>query len=705
MKIPTYKRQTSFPTAAGAQPLSVQASPSAFGAPGAAMQQLGQTIQTEGLRWLDKEVKTAQATTQATSENSFNEWFATHRANLLDDDPANWKDVHDEPISARQRANQFENAAVSEAQRIAQGISNPTVRARALSNIRNKIYAAMPTVHQNVRGQYTDYSTSEFLKYTDGEEKRLANLPFGTPETDRAIEEHKKTIAYIAHVGEWDQKFHTQQQINSLERIDLLRFQKRFGQVTTSTDARRVINELDSGIYPNIGIDKLDSIAGQAERKVHSLLEKEQNALLRDQRIDEATRKKEEEFAYNGLYNRITIGRDQLLRLAQGEQLGTDETAVEVPTVMEIRQISERDMSVERKKKLIDAIEGRDAVQNERAIAYLEKQILESVAPQDLEALKTQIDQLYFNDRGIGAKGYDRLRQLLKDTKAGLPFVEQRKRYLTMLNRILTKASVMGGPAGATNNPSFMDINAIQVASAEEFFLKQLYDGVRPHRAFYEAIDRFVIDTRQNEIWQAAINGLPRDLLDAIGGVRGQDFQVSQEQISAAWAVWGARFDTEIPSAVGVEAGAEPLSIDELGALQRKKDGITQRERLNINQLYEEERILDGITKNQKLSRTMKTVADALSEARPYGGDQFTTTPAPDPANTLIDAPEDEAAVAEVVKKIENNLGLLEAVPVIGPLLDSATDTFDQLLESVSGRSKEDDPIKRANERSSRGEE
>ena len=693
MKVPTYRRQTKFPARTGAQFLSVQASPGALAAPGVAMQNFGQVVQTEGLRWLEKEVKTAQATTQATSENSFNEWFATQRANLLDDDPANWKDVNGNRLSARQRANQFEQSAVSEAQRIAQGISNPTVRARVLSSIRNKIYAAMPTVHQNVRGQYTDYSTSEFLRYTNGEEKRLANLPFGAPATEKAINDHKNTIAYMAEIGEWDQKTHTQMEFDSLERIDMYRFHKRFGQVTESTDARSVINELDSGIYPNIGIDKLDSIAGQAERKVNSLLEKEQNALLRGQREDEAKQKKEEEFEYNGLWNRITIGRDQLLRLAQGEQLGTDEIAVEVPTVMEIRQISNRKMSVERKRKLIDAIEGRVAVQNERAIAYLEKQILESVAPQDLEALKTQIDQLYFNDRGIGAKGYDRLRQILKDTKDGLPFVEQRKRYLTMLNRILTKASVMSGPAGATHNPSFVDVNEIKKAAAEEFFLKQLYDGVRPHRAFYEAIDRFVIDARQEEIWQAAINGLPRDLLDAIGGVRGESFQVSQEQISAAWAVWGARFDVKLPSAVDVEAGDKPLSIDALGALQRQGD-ITQRERLNINQLYEEELILDGITENYKLSRTMDAVNAGLSSADYRVGEP------PAPLTDPMDSAEQEAAVVAATREIESNL------EESGGLLENVERNWNELLESVIGGSDDDGPdaIERANKRSSRGE-
>jgi len=697
MKIPTYRRQTAFPTGTGARALTAQANPGAFGLPGAAQQQMGQTIAAQGDRvfqWVEKERKKEEATQQATSENNFNEKFATLRADLLDEDPAVWTNTDGTRLSARERANKFEKAALFEADKIAQGISDPNVRARALSNIRNKIYAAMPTIHQNVRGQYTDYSTSEFLKYTESEEKRLANLPFGSPATERAIEDHKNTIAYMGDLGEWDQKTLTKMELDSLERIDLYRFHKRFGQVTNSIDARSVINELNSNIYPNIGIDKLDSIAGTAERKVNSLLEKEQNALLREQREDAAKQTKDEEVEYNRLYNEITIGRDQLLRRAQGEELGTDEMAVDVPTVMEIRQISERKMSVERKKKLIDAIEGRDAVQNERAIAYLEKQILESVAPQDHEALKRQIDQLYFNDRGIGAKGYDRLRQTLKDTKDGLPFVEQRKRYLGMLNRILTKASVMHGPSGAANNPSFVDVNEIQKAAAEEFFLKQLYDGVRPHRAFYEAIDRFVIDSRQKEIWQAAINGLPRDLLDAIGGVRGQDFKVSQEQISAAWAVWGARFDTEIPSAVDVKAGAEPLSIDELGALQRKKGGITQRERLNINQLYEEERILNGITENFNKNRTMDAVNDGLLSADYRVGE----TPAPltDP----MDSAEQEAAVVAATREIESNL------EESGGILENVQRNFERLRDSIAGGSSDDGPdaIERANNRSSRGE-
>jgi hypothetical protein len=382
MKIPTYKRQTSFPTKAGAQPLSVQASPGAFGAPGAAMQQLGQTIQTEGLRWLDKEVKTEQATTQATSENSFNEWFATQRANLLDDDPANWKDVNGDPISARQRANQFEQSAVLEAQRIGQNISHPTVRARVLSSIRNKIYAAMPTVHQSVRGQYTDYSTSEFLQYTNGEEERIAGLKFGSQAWETAIEAHKGALAYLAEIGEWDQKFRTQQEINSLERIDLFRFARDFSQVEEQAElqdrpaseiARTLVDDLETGKYKFIQIDKRDAAVAKATNRVRSLQEKEQAAFTRSLAQGEKDRKRGEEVAYSRLSQQIAQGRDQLYRIANGETIPADKR-VEVPTASDIWGIPDRDMKPEWRRKLVNSIEGVVDIQNPRAVALLEAQ-------------------------------------------------------------------------------------------------------------------------------------------------------------------------------------------------------------------------------------------------------------------------------------------------------------------------------------------
>ena len=71
MKIPTYQRQTTFPKQAGAQFLNVSANPSALSAPGAALADLGGRIQTEGLRWLEKELVTERAATQAHNENNF----------------------------------------------------------------------------------------------------------------------------------------------------------------------------------------------------------------------------------------------------------------------------------------------------------------------------------------------------------------------------------------------------------------------------------------------------------------------------------------------------------------------------------------------------------------------------------------------------------------------------------------------------------
>jgi hypothetical protein len=673
----------------------VQASPGAFGAPGAAMQQLGQTIQTEGLRWLDKEVKTEQATTQATSENSFNEWFATQRANLLDDDPANWKDVNGDPISARQRANQFEQSAVLEAQRIGQNISHPTVRARVLSSIRNKIYAAMPTVHQSVRGQYTDYSTSEFLQYTNGEEERIAGLKFGSQAWETAIEAHKGALAYLAEIGEWDQKFRTQQEINSLERIDLFRFARDFSQVEEQAElqdrpaseiARTLVDDLETGKYKFIQIDKRDAAVAKATNRVRSLQEKEQAAFTRSLAQGEKDRKRGEEVAYSRLSQQIAQGRDQLYRIANGETIPADKR-VEVPTASDIWGIPDRDMKPEWRRKLVNSIEGVVDIQNPRAVALLEAQILASVDPQDLETLRATVQKLYFDDRGIGEKGYRRLNQALKDVRDDLPHVKQKTVYQAILKSILSKAGTLPTSPGGKSY-IWGEINQFNQGNAQIFFLNQIADGVRPHQAFLNAIDQYVVEGRKDEFFATAIAGLPQDLRTALGSPSTTDMKsLTQASVSAAWRLWQERADQEFDASS--HDGNTQFSIEQLGEQQRGKK-ITQKRRLKIGQLYAEEKLLDMITTRYEFER----VAGALGQ-----GIVANPPPAAEPSDLDSNGASIVMEPPEAAVEAEQSFGdLLEGVA--RGVVETVKGPFDMILEEF-GASGEDDrnPVEKAKER------
>ena len=149
MKIPTYKRQTGFPTAAGAQPLSVQASPGAFGAPGAAMQQLGQTIQTEGLRWgqwLKQERATERTAMQAAHTNEFESDIAQAQENAFTNNVEDWRDSQQEIQTYGARRKAIETGLYDSLNQRAAGISDKTVRDAVLSSGRKRIAAVMPGI-------------------------------------------------------------------------------------------------------------------------------------------------------------------------------------------------------------------------------------------------------------------------------------------------------------------------------------------------------------------------------------------------------------------------------------------------------------------------------------------------------------------------------------------------------------------------------
>ena len=192
MKIPTYKRQTAFPTKAGAQQLSVQASPGAFGAPGAAMQQLGQTIQTEGLRWgqwLKQERATERTAMQATNINAFESDIAKAQENAFTNNVEDWRDENWSQIggvpssvsTAQQqiqtygeRRKAIETGLYDSLNQRAARISDKTVRDGVLSSGRKRIAAVMPGISSTLRNRYDDYADAQLEIAIDNQIKAAA---------------------------------------------------------------------------------------------------------------------------------------------------------------------------------------------------------------------------------------------------------------------------------------------------------------------------------------------------------------------------------------------------------------------------------------------------------------------------------------------------------------------------------------------------
>lgn len=671
MKIPKYQRQTTFPKQAGAQFLNVGANPNALSAPGAALADLGGRIQTEGLRWLEREIKTARAVEQAGAESTFHEWLAKARVNLQNFDVSDQMAVYGKDHTATAATAEFERKALQQIKTIGKTIKNSDVRSRAVANMRNKVFSAMPAVSANLRKTYADHATGEWTKLSLLEEAEMSHLEGELFEKN--MTEHVNTIHYWADLGGWDAAKTQKEVQKSQSRIDELRFARNFAGLDSEGMALE-IKKLREGHYKYITPDKLDRMILSSERSQQTKLAREQAKIIKDRNNAERDKQRNQKKMHFELDQRINQGRDQRLKEAQGEFIPEDKR-IEVPTVAEIDAIDERDLSVAHKNKLKSLIKGQDIVQAPEAVNAIKNMIIDAVDRQDLEDIDKLVDKFYFDDRGIGHMGWTQLQRALDDKENNLPGVASEERYKRSIGSIIFKAGVMIHAPGSSK--LFQEAPQIGREVAYNFYAGELLKGVRPGVAFLNTMERFLVETRHDEFLSTALSAMPSNIWQALGSPReGSDLaQINQDQLNAAWKAW-LNDANDLSGQALVEATGfvreeghvkleEKYTIQELGKKQRE-GRITQKQRLGYREIYFQEKLLDMLTHHinkVKLSAAVRPEINAvrhiITSPESKSGDVVIKEKIPHPVfkPDPIYQGEGEAAVAERIERaVEDGL-------------------------------------------------
>ncbi len=597
MKIPTYKRQTAFPSQAGAQFLGVQASPAAFGAPGAALQQFGQTIGNEAQRWggvIEQEHRKGQASKQLTNENIFNEKFAAQRAALLDESPESSLDEAGNQLSARERVNKFERDALDAVSLQAKTIQDKDVRARFINSAHTKIFSAMPQIHQSVRKRFEDHTTSEWYKYRDEAEREIAALSPGDNRNKREAL-HIARIDYFAAVGGWTEKMRTVEEQKSLERIDLYRYRVAEASTKTAEQVGQLAADLQlngENKYPNIGIDKLDTLVSGLIQRERMLMERETAEAEADGREADKkiiTDRKETADAFG-----VNISKTR--KALQGNQtpkVSMAEWRAQVLTDFTNRKIDER-----QKDRLIGLIDGKDRVNDWTYYHHIIKDIDDAITDQDLDRIEDEIDGALV-PRRIGEQAHQKLTRHLTDRRGKTVQDQQRQKFRKSLERFLAIPQASGIVVLAGGKA---EVNRAEGESALQFFAQRIDDGARPAVAYYDALQHFLnLDGRE----EVALNLIRTSrFADIFGYKPGMDikkgslprFLTSDNLQKARSALTDYALGKNLPS--DVHRWDQPptygisVSRKEAGELQGARQ-LSSEQRLTVRELVRMERELE----------------------------------------------------------------------------------------------------------------
>ena len=611
MKIPQYKRQVGFPKQTGAQFLSARANPGSFAAPGAAFADLGGTIQTEGFRWLQKEIQTEQAAIQAQNENNFRSLLSNTRIQTAEQPVNEWTDgtyskkvprpgVPNSVIDIahqiqpyKERRAFIERGLYDHANRMASRIKNKTARQRFLTTAHRDIAAFMPQLSADMRKRYKDYANGVFVENITKLERDIAMMPKGNVRNLRQ-KELAERIVYWAGFGNFTAEETAKEIKQSGKRIDTHNLNERYANAKTPEDADAILLELERGdTWENIDADTVGKWMAKVSNRGDQLNNREIARREKEANRQEKEFDKQREATYEDYSLRITAARDDLSKgVTPGETL--DEIRGEVITKMDNRTF----VRPEDGAKLLEMIDGQDTIFDQDYYIEMGQKIDEALTETDLDALRDEV-QKQRKTRRIGGKSYMALDKHIKLRRGKTHQTTRQKSYRTTLSKML----------GSTMEDQLMQkLNLSSKNGAEKvdaaLSLKYYDDLVRienqrPAQAFYNTIMRHFDADLQEVVAKNILKSLPDTIAETLGynpavelNTEGMSVylkeNITTQNLSAArkqLLLWTQGKDLPDEVFRKTDDGKTP-SIDDLGMLQRE-DTITPKQRLTARRLYE----------------------------------------------------------------------------------------------------------------------
>ena len=408
--------------------LSSQASPSLMGLPGAAMSQLGDTIQGEGLRWLKSEVEKERATELAHHQNEFESVIAQTQENVYTQSVDSWgKDGYS---TATQRRQLIQESLLKEATRRSQQISNSTTRTAFMSAARKRITGVMPGIASTLRSKHSDHAQTLQANAYDNDVKAIAKVPPSELRHQMIVNAFAR-LDEVARLGGLKKSFVAKQKRNMLSDVDEMNISSRLSQVgATSADAIKLLGELQTDKYPNLTADGLR----RAEKKVNDAIERlqktEQLAAYTEGERAVKAKNRENEATYRKYYDDITVAQKKASEGKPGAMQAVREAIDKIPS---------RDLDPADREKLKRRLDGKDEVRNPELVSQFRDDILNAVDEGDVDYLEQQIEQAY-GRLAIGGKAVGELRGLIDKRRRKTPGFEEEKQYRGLLKTALSPA-------------------------------------------------------------------------------------------------------------------------------------------------------------------------------------------------------------------------------------------------------------------------
>ena len=613
MKIPQYKRQVGFPKQTGAEFLSARANPSSFAAPGAAFADLGGTIQTEGFRWLQKEIETERTAQQASNYNEISKIISSVQEGVRTTNVEEWLDpqrkgqifsnlpgvpqgvtlVGQQIQTMHERATAIESHLYKAVKSQAANVSNRTTRNAIISSGNKSVAAAMVGIRASLRTRYSDYANAQLENYID-HKVREASIATNGGE----IAEH--TLQEIDSVIEWGGA------LGGHKRTDI---EKRKKQARSSADTsyvRRALSDANKNdnlvqtqdlISDLSNVNKLRNLDESARARLITTAQRQevriQSRILAQEENEfnraDKERKRLQDTNNADIGAKIRAWRNGNNEAPEAATPRAKENLIEqLNDLVNIRGLSETQYN-----RRIEEIEGRDKINDPDHYHEVLQEIDDVVTDEELTTLEENINDEY--SRGIiGFKSFDGLTTRIKNTRGKTLEDQERKKYATAIQDIMGYEHL--DFAAAMHKGMFKESTSRRMdkTGAIRFFEQEITDGKRPAVAFYNVLKAYV-QTEQQQLeavnivrnLSARLEKNPFSLESNISlNIDNIARYASKNNVQKARvALRDQLLDKKLPD----EALEQPLTSDQASALQRKGI-ITPEQRLTVRQYIEMER-------------------------------------------------------------------------------------------------------------------
>ena len=609
MKIPTYQRQTTFPKQAGAQFLNVSANPSALSAPGAALADLGGRIQTEGLRWLEKELVTERAATQAHNENNFRDKLNDTRQLAKEQPVDKWTDhtyskqyprpgVPDSVIEIAhqirpyQQQRQFmETGLYNLAATQAAGISNRTTRQRFLTSAHKDIAAAMPEISAALRARYKDFANGVLIENITVLEREIASMPGGRRKEEK-LKELNQRVAFWAEWGNFGEKATKTELKKSAKRIDTHDFNARYANSKTPEDADAILSDLETGEWESFDADDVGRLMVKVSKRGDQLNNREIARIeSEEKRQDKKYNKKRKENFEN------TAARILATRAALANDVEPPESMDDIRDEV-LKGMAKRDFVTPNDgRALLEMIDGKDTILDQDYSIEMFQQINEAMSEGELDQITTDFQKQY-DTRRIGGKLYLELESRVKQRRGKTEQTEQSNEFRIYLRTMLGD-TVIDPMQKMMHN--IMKVSSKDGPEKVDLALAlKYYDGLvnienkRPAQAFYDTIVRHFDPQKQKAVALNIIRNFNDEIANVLGYKPGMDLTderlktlltpVTLEDAQRQLSLWAR--GKKLPKEALIGEDGIPPTVDDLGMLQRQNK-IKPQQRLTARRLYE----------------------------------------------------------------------------------------------------------------------